>query len=164
MNTPAIQSRPSAHPALGFIGWLLLCYTPSLAAVFISMGVWYEQLSKPSWNPPGWLFGPVWMTLYTLMALSAWLVWRQGGWAQQSRPLGLFVFQLVLNALWTPLFFGLHLPGVALLEMLALWLTLAATIWMFFQVQRVAAFLLLPYIAWVSFAAVLNFTIWRLNA
>ena len=156
--------RSKVHPAIGFIGWLLLCYAPSLTAVFVSTGDWYEQLNKPTWNPPSWLFGPVWMTLYTMMAVAAWLVWRRGGWASQWRPLSVFVVQLVLNALWTPLFFALHLPDVAFVEIVFLWLMLVIAIAMFYRAHRGAAALLLPYLAWVSFAAFLNFTIWRMNA
>jgi tryptophan-rich sensory protein len=163
MNNLPVPAKAVPHPVLGFIGWLLLCYTPALTAAFISMGDWFYLLHKPAWNPPNWLFGPVWMTLYTLMAISAWLVWCQGGWVKQMRPLTLFVIQLVLNALWTPLFFGLHLPALAFFEMLLLWVTLLATIGSFWKVHRWAAILLIPYITWVSFAAFLNFTIWRLN-
>lgn len=126
-------------------------------------GEWYAGLNKPAWNPPGWLFGPVWSALYTMMAVAAWLVWRRGGFAAQRRPLGWFLAQLVLNAVWTPLFFGLHRPGVAFAEILLLWLAIAWTIAAFWRVHRTAAWLLAPYLAWVSFAAVLNGTLWRLN-
>ena len=126
-------------------------------------GDWYATLKEPSWNPPGWIFGPVWTTLYAMMAVAAWLTWRQGGWIQQRRALRLFLVQLALNALWTPVFFGLHRPGVAFAEIVLLWLAIAWTIAAFWQVHRAAAGLLVPYLAWVSFAAVLNFTLWRLN-
>ena len=134
----------------------------SLGALFLP-GQWYASLKKPSWNPPAWLFGPVWTALYTLMAVAAWLVWRRGGWAAQRRPLLLFLLQLALNAAWTPLFFGLHQPGLAFAEIVLLWLAIAATLTAFGSVSRAAAALLAPYLAWVSFAAVLNFTLWRLN-
>jgi tryptophan-rich sensory protein len=98
-----------------------------------------------------------------MMAVAAWLVWRHGGWAAQRRPLGLFLAQLALNAAWTPLFFGLHWPGVAFFEIVLLWLAIAATIAAFRPVSRAAMGLLMPYLAWVSFAAALNFTLWRLN-
>jgi tryptophan-rich sensory protein len=101
--------------------------------------------------------------LYVLMAIAAWLVWREGGWKNQSVPLGLFLLQWVLNALWTPLFFGLHRSGLAFAEILLLWLVLAATLWSFWQVRKAAGVLLVPYLAWVTFALVLNFAIWRLN-
>ena len=147
----------------GLIGWLLLCFAAaSLGAVFMP-GEWYAGLQKPAWNPPGWIFGPVWSALYAMMAVAAWLVWQRGGFAAQRRPLGWFLAQLVLNAVWTPLFFGLHRPGVAFAEILLLWLAIAATLVAFWPVSRAAAWLLVPYLAWVSFAAVLNGTLWRLN-
>jgi tryptophan-rich sensory protein len=125
---------------------------------------WYPTLAKPSWNPPSWLFGPVWTALYAMMAVAAWLVWRRGGFAAQCRPLALFLTQLGLNAAWTPLFFGLHWPGIAFAEIMLLWLAIAATIAAFRPVSHPAAWLLAPYLAWVSFAAILNLTLWRLNS
>jgi tryptophan-rich sensory protein len=148
---------------IGLIGWLTLCFTATATGIFVSTEDWYAELSKPSWNPPAWIFGPVWTVLYIMMAVAAWLVWREGGWPQQWRALSLFVLQWLLNAIWTPLFFGLHLPGVAFVEMIALWVALVATIIAFWRVRVVAAILLIPYWMWVSFAAFLNFTIWRLN-
>lgn len=148
----------------GMCGWLLVCFAvASLGAVF-TPGEWYAALRKPAWNPPGWVFGPVWSALYTMMALAAWLAWKSGGFTAQRRALALFLAQLVLNAAWTPLFFGMHLPGVAFAEILLLWLAIAATLLAFWPVSRVAAWLLVPYLAWVSFAAVLNGTLWRLNS
>jgi tryptophan-rich sensory protein len=126
-------------------------------------GEWYADLNKPAWNPPGWIFGPVWTALYAMMAVAAWLVWQQGGFVVQRRPLGMFLAQLALNALWTPLFFGLRHPGLAFAEIILLWLAILATLLAFRPVSRTAAWLLVPYLAWVSFAAVLNGTIWRLN-
>ena len=148
---------------IGLIGWLLLCFAAaSLGAAFMP-GEWYVALKKPTWNPPGWIFGPVWTALYAMMAVAAWLVWQRGGFAAQRRPLGLFLAQLALNALWTPLFFGLHQPGVAFAEIILLWLAILATLLAFQPVSRLAAWLLMPYLAWVSFATVLNGTLWRLN-
>ena len=128
------------------------------------MGDWYAALHKPSWNPPPWVFGPAWTFLYITMAVAAWLVWREGGWKAQRRALGLFIVQWFLNALWTPLFFGAHRPGVAFGEIVLLWLAIAATLVAFWRVKKAAGLLLVPYLAWVSFAAALNFTIWRLNS
>ena len=148
---------------IALVGWVALCFgAASLGAIFMP-GEWYAALKKPSWNPPGWIFGPVWSALYTMMAVAAWLVWRQGGWGKQRKQLLSFLAQLALNALWTPLFFGLHRPGLAFAEMVLLWLAIGATLVAFRPVSRVAAGLLAPYLAWVSFAAVLNFTLWRLN-
>jgi len=148
---------------LGLSGWLLLCFAAASGGAAFPPGEWYASLNKPAWNPPGWIFGPVWSALYLMMAVAAWLVWQRGGFAAQRRALGLFVAQLVLNALWTPLFFGLRQPGLAFAEILLLWVTLLATLMAFRPVSRFAAWLLAPYLAWVSFAAVLNGTLWRLN-
>jgi len=126
-------------------------------------GGWYASLLKPAWNPPAWVFGPAWTVLYVSMAVAAWLVWREGGWKAQRPALGLFLVQWLLNALWTPLFFGMHRTGLAFAEIIALWLALAVTLVVFWRVRMAAGVLLVPYLAWVSFAAFLNFTIWRLN-
>jgi len=121
---------------------------------------WYAALVKPSFNPPPWVFPPVWTALYLAMGVAAWLVWRAGA---RGRPLVLWSAQLVLNAAWTPLFFGLHRPDLALVDMLVLWGLVAATVVAFWQVRPAAGALLVPYLAWISFAAVLNAAIWRLN-
>lgn len=149
---------------LGLCGWMVLCFlAASLGALFMP-GAWYASLQKPSWNPPGWVFGPVWSVLYTLMAIAAWLVWKQGGFAAQNKPLTVFLVQLALNAAWSPIFFGLQRPDLAFAAILLLWLAIIATGWTFRPVSRPAAWLLVPYLAWVSFAAVLNGTLWWLNA
>jgi tryptophan-rich sensory protein len=149
---------------MALIGWLALCFAASITGVFVSTTGWYADLHKPSWNPPALVFGPVWTLLYVLMAVAAWLVWREGGWKIQRVPLGLFLCQWLLNALWTPLFFGLHRSGLAFAEIILLWLVLAATLRSFWRVRQAAGVLLVPYLAWVTFAAVLNFTIRRLNS
>ncbi len=102
-------------------------------------GGWYAALNKPAWNPPAWIFGPVWTALYAMMAVAAWLVWKRGGFAAHRQALTLFLIQLVLNASWTPLFFGLHRPGVAFVEIIFLWLAIAATLAAFCPINRVAA-------------------------
>ena len=145
---------------LGFVGACTLA--ASMGAVF-RPGNWYERLTKPSWRPPNWLFAPVWAVLYLTIAVSGWLVWRISGFAGAALPLGMYGIQLVLNAAWTPIFFGLHWIGWAFFEIVLLWLAIVATITFFHPVHPVAAWLLLPYLAWVSFAAALNFAIWRLN-
>jgi benzodiazapine receptor len=163
MNPSSSQSTTAMRRRLALAGWLLLCFAAaSLGALFIP-GEWYAALKKPGWNPPAWVFGPVWSALYTMMAVAAWLVWRQGGFAARRGPLLAFLAQLALNALWTPLFFGLHRSGLAFAEIVLLWLAIAATIAVFRPVSRTAMLLLVPYLAWVSFAAALNFTLWRLN-
>lgn len=157
--------RPSGRlQAFALLGWMALCFAAAGTAGLVSIDGWYAALQKPSWNPPPWVFGPVWTLLYLAMAVAAWLVWREGGWKIQRRALGLFLAQWALNALWTPLFFGLHRPGLAFAEISILWLVLAATLAAFWRVNKVAGALLVPYLAWVSFAAALNFAIWRLNA
>ena len=125
-------------------------------------GPWYAELIKPEWNPPAWLFAPVWSTLYLLMAISAWLVWTTGH-AQRRLVIGWWFAQLVLNGAWSWLFFGLHRPGWALGEMTLLIAVLAITIRMSHIVRPIAAWLLSPYLAWLVFVWVLNFTLWRLN-
>jgi translocator protein len=163
MNSAPVMTQRGAWPWLVLIAWLLLCFAAAAAGALFPPGEWYASLNKPSWNPPSWLFGPVWSTLYVMMAVSAWLVWRQGGFIRQRWPLSIFLVQLVLNAAWSPLFFGLKQPGVAFAEIIVLWLAIAWTIAVFWRVHRVAAWLLVPYLAWVSFAAVLNGTLWHLN-
>ena len=162
-----LDEIPSPNPAnrqtLALLGWLALCLAASGTAVFVSTGGWYAGLHKPSWNPPAWVFGPTWTLLYVMMAVAAWLVWREGGWKAQGRALGWFLLQWLLNALWTPLFFGMHRAGLAFAEIIALWLVLAATLRLFWRVRKAAGVLLVPYLAWVTFAAALNFTIWRMN-
>jgi len=127
------------------------------------IGTWYATLRKPAWNPPNWIFGPVWSALYFCMAVAAWLVWRDSGAAAARLPLAIFAVQLVLNVGWSCIFFGLQMPGLAFGEVLFLWVSIAATMVLFWQQSSVAGLLFLPYLAWVSFASVLNFTIWRLN-
>lgn len=136
---------------------------PALGA-FTMPGAWYASLNKPSWNPPAWIFGPVWTALYIMMAVAAWLVWRRGGWPAQRRPLTFYFVQLALNAAWTPIFFGLKNPGLAFAEILLLLIAIVITAHAFRRVSPAAALLLLPYLIWVSFATALNFTLWRLNS
>lgn len=147
----------------GLVAWLVVCFTAAASGVFVSTGGWYTQLHKPAWGPPSWLFAPVWTVLYSMMAVAAWLVWRGGGWKTHPHALGLFVLQLLLNALWTPLFFGLHRLGLAFAELVFLWLVLAMTRRAFVRVSKLAGGLLVPYLLWVSFAAALNLALWRLN-
>lgn len=125
---------------------------------------WYPQLSKPSFNPPAWVFGPVWTTLFALMGIAAFLVWNKGLERRDVRvALCLFIVQLVLNTLWSIIFFGLQSPGGALVEIVFLWMAILATIMAFAKISKPAAWLLLPYILWVSFALYLNYALWTLN-
>lgn len=125
---------------------------------------WYALLEKPFFTPPNWVFGPVWIALYFLMGISAFLVWQKGSKrAEVKKALGVFFLQLFLNVLWTFIFFGLHNPFLAFLEILILLAFIVLTVLLFWKLSRVAAFLLFPYLFWVAFAAVLNFAVWQLN-
>ena len=124
---------------------------------------WYRTIAKPSWNPPDAVFGPVWTTLYLMMAIAAWLVWRQAGFKTSKIALILFSSQLVLNLAWSLIFFRMHAMGFAFFELVALWVLIAFTMIAFLQHSRLAGVLMGPYLAWVSFAGVLNFAIWQLN-
>lgn len=129
----------------------------------ISAG-WYVLLAKPALNPPAWVFGPVWTMLFVLMGVAAFLVWNRGLGRRDVRvALALFLIQLVLNVLWSVLFFGMQIPGAALAEIFALWLAIFATVVMFGKISKAAAWLLVPYILWISFAIYLNYSIWMLN-
>ncbi len=149
----------------GLIGWLALCYTVAGlgAMASIQAATFYAGLARPAWAPPGWLFGPVWTALYGMMAVAAWLVWRREGWRACRGALGLFVLQLGLNGLWSWLFFAWHQGAWAFADIVALWLSLACTIAAFGKRQRLAGWLLVPYLLWVSFAAALNYAVWQLN-
>jgi tryptophan-rich sensory protein len=144
--------------AIALVLFLVLCQAVGAGAGFATSAAvrdWYPALAKPFFNPPPWVFAPAWTLLYVLMAVAAWRVWRTG-------PL-LFGLQLALNLLWSVLFFGLRSPGLALAEVVLLWLAIAATALSFRPHDKTAAVLMLPYLAWVSFAAVLNAAIWYLN-
>ena len=154
-----------ARDGFGLLAWLTVSFAVSAIGASASIGArsFYGQLTQPAWAPPGWVFGPVWTTLFAMMGIAAWLVWRSGGFAVQRWPLAVFGVQLALNALWSWLFFAWNLGGLAFLEVLLLWLSIAATLTLFWRVRRLAGLLLMPYLLWVSFAAVLNFSLWRLN-
>ena len=148
-------------------GFIAACLAAGAVGSLLSgsePGAWYAGLRKPAFNPPGWVFGPVWTVLYVCMAVAAWLVWRCRAAPGRGRALGLFGAQLALNAAWTGLFFGLRSPGLALAEIVALLVLIAWTAWAFRGVRRAAGWLMAPYLAWVAFAAVLNLALWRLNA
>jgi translocator protein len=148
---------------LALVLWLAISFVPAAIGSRFMPDEWYRQLQKPSWNPPGYLFGPVWTLLYTLMAVAAWLVWKRAGFAGAKLALWLFIGQLVLNGMWTWIFFGLHKPGTALIEIIILWGMILVTLIAFWEQNTVAGAILIPYLAWVSFATALTFAIWRLN-
>eukprot|EP00241_Pyramimonas_parkeae_P009717 CAMPEP_0114250826 /NCGR_PEP_ID=MMETSP0058-20121206/14915_1 /TAXON_ID=36894 /ORGANISM="Pyramimonas parkeae, CCMP726" /LENGTH=143 /DNA_ID=CAMNT_0001364529 /DNA_START=210 /DNA_END=641 /DNA_ORIENTATION=+ len=124
---------------------------------------WYTTLKKPSWTPPNWLFGPAWTFLYTCIGGASWLVWKQGGWAQQALPLSVYIGQLALNMAWSPLFFGAHEMGLAFVDLVGMWGGAAACIPLFHKVNPLAGYLMVPYLAWVSYAGALNLNIWMNN-
>lgn len=146
---------------------IIIClFAGFIGSIFTSPSIptWYATLIKPSFNPPDWIFAPVWTALFALMGISLYLVWNKGLQDKKVKiSLSLFGLQLVLNVLWSFLFFGLHSPFYAFLEIIILWIAIVLTILNFFKVSRTAGLLLLPYIFWISFAAILNFSIWRLN-
>lgn len=167
MTSTALHLPSSATARWSWIPLVVGCELVGIlgaAATSTGGSVWYQELATPVFQPPARLFGPVWTLLYAMMGIAAWRVWR----SRAERPLKrwaltLFGVQLALNATWTPVFFGVHRVGLALVVMGALWIALAATILAFRGVDRTASLLLLPYLAWVSFALILNDAIWRLN-
>ena len=134
-------------------------------AIFTSGSVsqWYPMLQKPSWTPPSWLFGPVWTTLYLMMAIAAWLIWRKRRTEKVRGAFVLFAFHLALNAAWSPLFFGLQNPLAGLLDIIPLWIAILLTLLSFWKISLLAGVLLVPYWLWVSFATALNYAIWQMN-
>jgi translocator protein len=157
------QTNPPNNHWFALVILLILCFAVAGIgglATAPSIPNWYAGLAKPSWTPPGWIFGPVWSVLYLSMAVAAWLVWRRGN---TVAPMTLFGIQLVFNAAWSWLFFGLHNPGTALIDIVLLWMAIAATTVVLWRRSTLAGILFVPYLIWVSFAAVLNFAIWRLN-
>lgn len=160
------MTRPQTfHPLLGLLGWLFATFAAGAVGAWGSAnaGAFYAQLAQPPWAPPAWLFGPVWSALFALMGVAVWLVWRRHGFAGARVALGLFVAHLFVNALWSWLFFAWQMGGAALADVLLLWLLVAALIRLFWGLHRVAAMLLLPYLAWVGFASVLNLVLWQRN-
>jgi len=149
--------------ALGLAGWLVVTFAAAWIGSRYMPGAWYASLAKPSWNPPNYLFGPVWSVLYVLMAVAAWLVWRKAGFSGAGPALILFVVQLALNSLWSYLFFGQHRPDMAFYDITVLWVAIQIVAALFWRVDPIAGGLMVPYIAWVSFASYLNVTLWRLN-
>jgi tryptophan-rich sensory protein len=127
-----------------------------------SVSTWYRTLSRPDWTPPNRLFGPVWTVLYLSMAVAAWMVWRRGTPAATA-AMAAFAVQLAINVAWSALFFGLRSPAAGLADIVLLWLAIVATIALFLRVSIPAGLIMVPYLAWVSFAGALNFAIWRMN-
>lgn len=160
-----LSQRSTPLRAAAFVGWLVLVF------VFAGLGAagsseaptFYAQLAKPSWAPPASLFGPVWSVLYLLMAVSAWLVWREASHPSRAQALGLFIVQLVANALWSWFFFAWRNGAGAFVDVLVMLALILATMAAFWRIRPAAAWLMLPYLAWVSFASVLTWTVWQAN-
>jgi tryptophan-rich sensory protein len=159
----AVRSQSSSAHILPFVVTGLATLAAAAFGSQFTPDAWYSSLNKPPLHPPGWVFGPVWTVLYCLMAVAAGLVWSQAGWKRASGAMILFFSQLILNAAWSPLFFGLKSPGLALVDIVLLECAILATMISFFRLRPLSGWLLVPYLAWVTFATYLNFMIWRLN-
>lgn len=146
---------------------IVICEAAGILGSIFTMSeipTWYATLAKPALNPPSWIFGPVWTTLYAMMGIAVFLVWQKGTHKKEVRnALGIFAIQLALNTAWSILFFGLHNPFLALIDIVLMWCAIAVTIRVFYKITKPAAYLLIPYILWVSFATYLNYSIWMLN-
>jgi len=149
-----------------FIAILIPVLVGAISGLFTTSGIdgWYALANKPGFNPPNWIFGPVWTTLYVLMGIALFLVWRtDADKAIKQTAIALFAFQLTLNFFWSIIFFKLQQPGWAFVEIVVMWVAILLTILWFGKINSVAAWLLVPYISWVSFASILNYSIWKLN-
>lgn len=161
-STSPVRPKPLLALAISVVAVVIASGIGGLASTSSSED--YQRLDQPLWAPPSWVFGPVWTLLYALMAIAAWLVWRSGPWSQTRPALTLYAVQLMLNAAWTPLFFGLGWRGIAFAELSVLLAVLVATVVLFWRRSRVAATMLVPYLVWSMFAWCLNFAVWQLNA
>ncbi len=157
--------KTTQQQVIGLIIWFVVSFAASAIGAIASIQAqsFYGQLSQPSWAPPGWLFGPVWTVLYAMMAIAAWLVWRRGGFKANQTALSLFLVQLVFNGLWSWVFFAWHQGAWSMVNILVLWVLIAATMLSFWRTEKWAGVLLVPYLLWVSFASALNYAMWQLN-
>lgn len=165
MNQTITPSFSKQKQILGLLAWLAVVFAVSALGALASINAsgFYAEVIRPTWAPPANVFGPVWSALFFMMGISAWLVWRRGGFAIQGKALGVFLLQLAFNVLWSWLFFAWKTGGGAFADIIFLWALILTTIVLFWRVSRVAALLLVPYLLWVSFASVLNYTIWQTN-
>jgi benzodiazapine receptor len=156
---------PPSKQLLGLLAWLAISFSAAGlgALASVNAGTFYQLLLRPTWAPPGWLFGPVWSVLYLSMGIAAWLAWRERGLRGMGGATVLFLSQLAVNALWSWLFFAWREGGLAFAEVLVLLMLIAATVLAFWRIRPLAGALLLPYLAWVAFASVLNYATWQLN-
>ncbi len=153
----------AVESVLSLLVFVLACAAAATPGIAFRPGAWYRALAKPPWCPPDWLFAPVWLVLYVSVAVAGWLVWRKAGLDGAGVALLVYTVQLVLNGFWSTLFFGLRRPDLAFAEVVCLSLSILATIALFYPIDTTAAWILIPYAAWVGFAAMLNLSIWRLN-
>ena len=170
MTHSIIQSSPKRGSivvhAIGLVVSIVVCFSAGFLGSMATNGSvdnWYVEINKPEWNPPNWIFAPVWSTLFLMMAVAVWLVWKQAGFGKSRFALGAFAVQLVLNALWSVVFFGMKETGWACVEIAMLWAAIVVTTCLFYRHSKLAAGLMIPYLMWVSFASFLNFTIWQMN-
>ncbi len=140
-----------------------VCFLTASSGAIFKPGAWYENLAKPWWRPPNWLFPPAWTVLFVTIAVAGWLVWRVAGLRGATAAFAIYGIQLILNFIWSALFFGLRRPDLAFAEVILLWLSILATILVFYPIDALAGLLLLPYLCWVTFAAALNGKMWQLN-
>lgn len=150
---------------VGLIAWLAICFVAAGigAVASVQAGAFYLSLVRPTWAPPASVFGPVWTVLYTIMAIAAWLVWREAGFRYARSALVLFLAQLALNALWSWFFFAWRRGALAFVDIVLLWILIVATLIAFWRIRPLAGLLLLPYLFWVSFATALSYSVWQLN-
>ena len=150
---------------LGLFVWIAVAFAPALTAVFVDTGPWYDSLRRPAWTPPSWVFAPVWTLLYLLMGIAAWRVWLRHGFGHPDARLALLLFlvHLVFNAAWTWLFFGRHLLAAAAIEIVILWAMIVALVALFWKRDRMAGWLLIPYLLWVTYASTLSIAFAALN-
>lgn len=160
-----MSQRSTLSQIAGLVGWLAVAFAAASIGAFASVnaGTFYAQLVRPSWAPPAWVFGPVWSVLYMLMGIAAWLVWREQGARRQGVALTIFIVQLVVNALWSWLFFAWHQGALAFADVLVLLVLIAAMIRSFWRIRPLAGVLMLPYLLWVGFASALTWAVWRGN-
>jgi len=161
MNSDITKYRFSNVIALAF--WILLTFAVAAFASQFQPDTWYTTIAKPSWTPPGWIFGPVWSLLYLSMSISVWFIWNQRKTLNVNIPLLLYIIQLILNGLWSYIFFNQHQIGIALIDIVILVFLISIITVRFWQISKTAGILFIPYLVWVSFATVLNFEIWRIN-
>ncbi len=159
-HAPELFYPAPMNSTLALLGFFAACFLVACSGAVFRPGEWYESLAKPSWNPPNWLFAPAWTLLYILIAIAGWLVWREAGIVP---ALALYAVQLVLNAAWSGIFFGMKRPDLAFAELVLLWLSILGCILLFAPISATAAWLMAPYLAWVTFAGALNYAIWQRN-